>query len=84
MSVVIGLALLAGGAFVAVISAGVFLLLIKLLSPSILLGLLCTGLALAAAVAWQACCYVLSGGLVFLACLAAASTIAVSARGTGT
>jgi hypothetical protein len=80
MSFAVGLALLVAGAFAVLISAGVFLLLIKLLSPALVLGLLFTALAIAALVAWQACFYLLAISLMVLACLAAASTIAISAK----
>ena len=82
MSFAVWLALLMAGAFTLTISVGVFLLLVKLLSPALVLGLLFTGLALGALVAWQACCYLLAAGLIALACLTVASTIALHARGS--
>lgn len=82
MSFAAWLVLLMAGAFTLTISIGIFLLLVKLLSPALVLGLLFIGLVLAALIAWQTCCYLLATGLILLACLTAASTIALRARGS--
>lgn len=82
MSFAVWLALLMAGAFTLTISVGVFLLLVKLLSPALVLGLLFTGLAIAALIAWQACYYLLGTGLFVLACLTAASTIVLRTKGS--
>jgi hypothetical protein len=83
MSFVIALVLLSAGACAVSISVGVFLLVIKRISLAFVMGFLLTGLAIAGAVAWQAGYSLLGIVLVALACVTGASTIAVSARGSG-
>jgi len=80
MSVIVGLAVIIAAIFVILISIGVFLLLIKLLSMAFVMGFVLTGLIIVGLIAWQAHYYFLGIMLLVLACLAAVSTIVLVAK----
>jgi hypothetical protein len=80
VSVIVCLAVVIGAIFAILISIGVFLLLIKLLSMAFVMGFVLTGLIIVGLIAWQAHYYFLGVMLLVLASLVAVSTIVLFAK----
>jgi hypothetical protein len=75
MSAIVGLAVIIAAILAILISIGVFLLLIKLLSMAFVMGFVLTGLIIVGLIAWQAHYYIVGIMLLVLASLVAVSTI---------